>query len=120
MGKILDEHVDNTNGAKESTYFREVGARTPVNDLVDPSRVWDAAFRCTNVAYYGDLVGAQKQLFAREGYSAVFHPLDDAVEVLKMFPVKVVDATVLQDCLEGAVLALICSCGDVPRVQLRL
>ena len=64
MGKIFDEYADNTNSAKESPYFGEVSARTPVNNFVNLSQVWDAAFGCTNVAYYGDLVGAQKRLFA--------------------------------------------------------
>ena len=63
------------------------------------------------MAYYSDLAGTQKRLFAQEGSSAVFHTLDDVVEVLEMLPDKAVDAAVLQYCLEGAILALIRSCG---------
>ena len=44
MGEVLDEYADDTNSAKEHTNFGEVSAKTPVNDLVDPRWVWDAAF----------------------------------------------------------------------------
>ena len=50
-------------------------------------------------------------IFPQEDSSAVCHPLDDAVEVLKMLPDEAADTAVLWDCLEGAVLALIHSCG---------
>ena len=60
MGEVLDEYVDDTNSAKECANLGEVGARTPINDFIDPSRVWDAAFGGENVAYYGDLTGTQK------------------------------------------------------------
>ena len=60
MGEVLDEYTDDTNGAKERTNFGEVDARTPVNNFVDPSWVWDAAFWGADVAYYGDLTGTQK------------------------------------------------------------
>ena len=60
VGKVLDEYVNDTDGAKECVYFGEVSAGTPVNNFVDPRQVWDAAFRCASMAYYGDLVGAQK------------------------------------------------------------
>ena len=111
MGKVLNEYTDDTNSAKEHMYCREVGIGTPVNNFVDPSQVWDAVFGCANMAYYSDLASAQKQLFAQEGFPTAFHMLDDVVEVSKMFPDKVVDATVLQDHLKGAVLALVHSRG---------
>ena len=37
--------------------------------------------------------------------------LDDAIEVLKVPPDEVVDPTVLQDCLKGAVSCLVSRCG---------
>ena len=37
--------------------------------------------------------------------------LDDAVEVLKMLPDEATNATVLQDCLKGAVGGLVSCCG---------
>ena len=61
VGKSFDEYSDDTNGAKERVNFGEVSARTPVSNFVDPSRIWDAAFGCTNVTYHGDLMGTQKQ-----------------------------------------------------------
>jgi hypothetical protein len=39
------------NGAQECVYLREIGARTPVGDLVDLRGVGDAAFRSADVAY---------------------------------------------------------------------
>ena len=41
--------------------------------------------------------------------------LDNAVEVLKMLPNEAVDATVLQDGLEGAIGTLVSRCGTTNR-----
>ena len=49
--ECLNEDTDDTNSAKEGSYFGEVFARAPVDDFVNSQRVRDAAFRGANVPY---------------------------------------------------------------------
>lgn len=107
----MNTYMDDTNSAKESVYFGEVSTRTAFNDFVNPSWVWDAAFGCTNVAYYGDLMGAVTFCLRR-----FLHSISYAGQFSsEMVPDKVVNAIVLWDCLESAILALICSCRATDR-----
>ena len=53
MSKVLNEYSDYANSAEEGSHFREVFARTPVDDFVDSRRVRDAAFQGANVPYNG-------------------------------------------------------------------
>ena len=57
--EVLNEHSDYADGAKESSYFREVFARTPVDDFVDSRRIGDVAFWGANVPYNGNFSRAQ-------------------------------------------------------------
>ena len=61
--------------------------------------------------YNGNFSCAQQQLLTRECPPTILHSLDDVVEVLKMLPDKVANATVLWNCFEGAVRGLVSCCG---------
>ena len=52
--KVLNEHSDYADGAKEGSYFREVFAWAPVDDFVDSRRIGDVAFQGANVPYNGN------------------------------------------------------------------
>ena len=49
--EVLNEDSDYADGAEEGSYFGEVFAQAPVEDLVDSRRVRDAAFQGANVPY---------------------------------------------------------------------
>ena len=59
MSKVLNEYSDYANGAEEGSHFREVFARTPVDNFVNSQRVGDMAFQGANMPYNGNLSHAQ-------------------------------------------------------------
>ena len=58
VGKVFNKNTDDTQSAKEHTYFWEVGTRIPANNFVDPTWVWDGTFGGADMAYHGDLACA--------------------------------------------------------------
>lgn len=79
MSKILDEYTDNSYHSKEYAYFRKVGARALIDNLVDLNRVQNTTLR-----------SADKRLLTRKHSSAIFYTLNYMIDILAVNPATLV------------------------------
>ena len=109
------EDAAHAYGAQERSDIRDVLARAPVYDVVNPRGVRKSSFWCATMPDHGNLFRAQYGLEAAECASAVFDALYDVVEALEMFPDKAADSWVLRDPLLTSVWEQVLRCRSTDR-----
>ena len=70
VGKVLNEYLDYTHGAKEHLYFRKVFAWPPIDNFINSGRVCNVAFQSADMAYNSDLLHTSYQRWSHHNTSS--------------------------------------------------
>src|SRR6202041_11089 len=91
----MNENTTDSDCAKECANLREVFAGSPFSDCDNSRFVGKASFVSAMMSYNGDLRYAEEKLGAIKCASTILHSLNDAIEILKVFPHEPSNAGIL-------------------------
>ena len=114
-GEVPEEYSNDSYRSEECADLGKVGAWTPIDNFVNLNGVQNVTFGGTDMAYNCDFTSAYKRLLPGESSSTIFHSLHYSIDILKILPNEAANSAILQNCLEGSIIALIGRRGAVNR-----